>query len=77
MVLWTMCNGSRRHGAFPLRLIGDREILRPQTSYSRTDSILVSYQSSVTQGVRHVTEAAGLPSEIAQLPHLEGLVKFA
>jgi type IV secretory pathway TraG/TraD family ATPase VirD4 len=73
------CSASEGGGTaqFASRLIGDREIVRPQTSYSRSDSILVNYQSSVTQGVQHVTEAAVLPSEIEQLPDLEGLVKFA
>ena len=73
------CSASEGGGAalFASRLIGEREIVRPQTSYSRSDSILVNYQSSVTQGVQHVTEAAVLPSEIEQLPDLKGLVKFA
>jgi hypothetical protein len=73
------CSASEGGGTaqFASRLIGDREIIRIEVSHSRSDSILADYHSSVTEGEKHVTEAAVMPSEIEQLPDLEGLLKFA
>jgi type IV secretory pathway TraG/TraD family ATPase VirD4 len=73
------CSASEGGGTaqFASRLIGDREIIRIEVSHSRSDSILADYHSSVTEGEKHVTEAAVMPSEIEQLPDLEGLIKFA
>jgi type IV secretory pathway TraG/TraD family ATPase VirD4 len=73
------CSASEGGGTaqFASKLIGDRQIVRIEVSHSRSDSILVDPHSSTTEGQKHVTEAAVMPSEIEQLPDLEGLLKFA
>jgi hypothetical protein len=62
---------------FASKLIGDRQIVRIEVSRSRGDSILVDPYSSITEGQKHVTGAAVMPSEIEQMPDLEGLLEFA
>jgi type IV secretory pathway TraG/TraD family ATPase VirD4 len=77
------CSGSERGGTsrFASQLIGDREVIRREVSHSVSRPSLFSGGShsnvsdSVTQ--RHVTEAAVMPSEIEQLPDLEGYLKLA
>ena len=73
------CSASEGGGTaqFASKLIGDRQIVRIEVSHSRSDSVLVDPRSSTTEGQKHVTEAAVMPSEIEQLPDLEGLLKFA
>ena len=60
-----------------LKLVGDHEVVRIEVSHNRSDSVLINPHSSTTEGQKHVTEAAVMPSEIEQLPDLEGLLKFA
>ena len=59
----------RRH-----RKIGEREIVRQQVSRSQRPG---EWQASRTTSEHHVTEAAVLPSEIEQLPDLQGYRKIA
>jgi len=70
------CSGSEGGGTsrFASRLVGDREIVRMQQSRSRNSK---DWRSSVTSSEHHVTEAAILPSEIEQLPDLQGFLKLA
>lgn len=70
------CSGSEGGGTsrFASRLIGDREIVRIHQSRSRNAK---DWRSSVTRSEHHVTDAAILPSEIEQLPDLQGFLKFA
>jgi type IV secretory pathway TraG/TraD family ATPase VirD4 len=70
------CSGSEGGGTsrFASRLIGEREIVRVHQSRSRSSK---EWRSSVTSSEHHVTEAAVLPSEIEQLPDLQGYLKLA
>jgi type IV secretory pathway TraG/TraD family ATPase VirD4 len=70
------CSGSEGGGTsrFASRLIGEREIVRVHQSRSRNSK---DWRSSVTSSEHHVTEAAVLPSEIEQLPDLQGYLKLA
>ena len=70
------CSGSEGGGTsrFASRLIGEREIVRVHQSRSRSAK---DWRSSVTSSEHHVTEAAVLPSEIEQLPDLQGYLKLA
>ena len=65
------CSGSEKGGTsqFASRLIGDREIVRRQTSRGRDREGVFSEQ--------HVTEPAVLASELEQLPDLTGYLKTA
>lgn len=70
------CSGSEGGGTsrFASRLIGDREVIRTHQSRSRSGK---DWRTSVTSSEHHVTEAAVLPSEIEQLPDLQGYLKLA
>ncbi len=70
------CSGSEGGGTsrFASRLIGEREVVRTAVSRSRRPD---SWSSSTTTSEQHVTELAVMPSEIEQLPDLEGYLKFA
>ena len=70
------CSASEKGGtaAFASRLIGEREVVRLHESQStRSDDFSISR----TRSEQHVTESAVLPSEIEQLPDLEGYLKIA
>jgi Type IV secretion-system coupling protein DNA-binding domain len=71
------CSASESGGTarFASQLIGDREIIRKQVSRSRQLGKLFSGNETVSD--HHVTEAAVLPSQIEQLPDLEGYLKLA
>jgi type IV secretory pathway TraG/TraD family ATPase VirD4 len=70
------CSASEQGGTarFASRLIGDREVIRPQISYSRRPG---EWRSGRNRAEQHVIEAAVLPSEIEQLPDLAGYLKLA
>jgi hypothetical protein len=76
------CSGSENGGTsqFASRLIGDREIVRRQTSRGRDrDSafMLRGARRSTSTSEQHVTEAAVMPSQLEQLPDLTGYLKTA
>jgi hypothetical protein len=63
---------------FASRLIGQREVLREQTSISRSRSGFASpTHRSQTTTERRDTEDAVMASEIEQLPDLSGYLKLA
>jgi type IV secretory pathway TraG/TraD family ATPase VirD4 len=70
------CSASENGGTarFASRLIGEREIIREQTTKSRRPTDFLANRSVAEQ---HVTESAVLASEIEQLPDLQGFLKFA
>jgi type IV secretory pathway TraG/TraD family ATPase VirD4 len=76
------CSGSEHGGTshFASRLIGEREIIRRQTSRGRDregfwNSRAARRSTNISE--QHVTEAAVLPSELEQLPDLTGYLKTA
>jgi type IV secretory pathway TraG/TraD family ATPase VirD4 len=76
------CSGSENGGTsqFASRLIGEREIVRRQTSRGRDrEGFFVSRGSRRSTNVseQHVTEAAVMASELEQLPDLTGYLKTA
>ena len=73
------CSASEQGGTarFASRLIGEREIVRQQVTESHRGGFLGDPQHSTSTSVQHVTEAAVLPSEIEQLPDLQGFLKLA
>ena len=73
------CSASEHGGTahFASRLIGDREIRRPQISHTLGARFSRHSKDSTTYSDQHVIEAAVLPSEIEQLPDLSGFLKFA
>jgi type IV secretory pathway TraG/TraD family ATPase VirD4 len=76
------CSGSENGGTsqFASRLIGDREIVRRQTSRGRDrDGTFMSRGSrrSTSTSEQHVTEAAVMASQLEQLPDLTGYLKAA
>jgi type IV secretory pathway TraG/TraD family ATPase VirD4 len=76
------CSGSDNGGTshFASRLIGEREIVRRQTSRGtdREGSLIFKgARRSTNISEQHVTEAAVMPSEIEQLPDLAGYLKTA
>jgi type IV secretory pathway TraG/TraD family ATPase VirD4 len=76
------CSSSEHGGTsqFASRLIGDREVIRRQTSRANDrENWFTSRGSRRSTSVsrQHVTEAAVLPSELEQLPDLCGYVKTA
>jgi type IV secretory pathway TraG/TraD family ATPase VirD4 len=75
------CSGSDNGGTshFASRLIGDREIIRRQTTRGRDREafVLRSARRSTNTTTQHVTEAAVMPSELEQLPDLTGFLKTA
>jgi len=70
------CSASENGGTarFASHLIGEREIIREQTTKSRRPTDFLANRSVAEQ---HVTESAVLASEIEQLPDLQGFLKFA
>ena len=62
----TACVGSR--------LNGERELVRQQVSRSQWPN---EWHALRTTSEQHVTEEAVLPSEIEQLPDLQGYLKIA
>jgi type IV secretory pathway TraG/TraD family ATPase VirD4 len=70
------CSASAAGGTaqFASRLIGEREIVRPQLSKTRRPADLLSTK---TTSEHHVTESAVLASQIEQLPDLSGYLKVA
>jgi type IV secretory pathway TraG/TraD family ATPase VirD4 len=76
------CSGSDNGGTshFASRLIGEREIIRRQTSRGRDRNGLFSMKGlrrSTNVSEQHVTEAAVMASELEQLPDLCGYLKTA
>jgi len=76
------CSGSDSGGTahFASRLIGDRELLRQQTSRGRDRQGLFAGRGqrlSTQTTVQQVTEAAIMPSQLEQLPDLVGYFKTA
>ena len=76
------CSGSDHGGTshFASRLIGEREIVRRQTTRGRDRDgafIFKGARRSTNVSEQHVTEAAVLPSELEQLPDLAGYLKTA
>lgn len=76
------CSGSEHGGTsqFASRLIGEREIVRRQTSRGRDrESALAARGSRRSSNVsdQHVTETAVMPSQLEQLPDLTGYLKTA
>jgi type IV secretory pathway TraG/TraD family ATPase VirD4 len=78
------CSASEGGGTakFASQLIGDREMVRPESFESSSSPALFSAGSggfSNSRGVsyRRMTEAAVMPSEIEQLPDLSGYFKRA
>jgi type IV secretory pathway TraG/TraD family ATPase VirD4 len=78
------CSASEGGGTakFASQLIGDREVIRPESykSRSRPSMFLGGHAAfNVSEGVsyRRMTEAAVMPSEIEQLPDLAGYFKRA
>jgi type IV secretory pathway TraG/TraD family ATPase VirD4 len=76
------CAGSENGGTsqFASRLIGDREVVRLQTSRGRDhESSFFAKGARRSRNVteQRVTEAAVMPSELEQLPDLSGYLKTA
>jgi hypothetical protein len=76
------CAGSEHGGTsqFASRLIGEREVIRRQTSRGRDrDSFFATRgaRRSTSVSEQHVIEAAVLASQIEQLPDLTGYLKTA
>ena len=73
------CSASERGGTaeFASRLIGQREIIRRQTSRSGPFRLFGGLDAVHTTSHHHTMEDAVLPSEIEQLPDLTGFLKLA
>jgi len=76
------CSGSEHGGTshFASKLIGEREVVRRQTSRGSDREGLFSARGarrSKTVSEQHVTEVAVMPSQIEQLPDLCGYLKTA
>lgn len=74
------CSASENGGTarFASKLIGEREVTREQITESRGGGYLFAADHrSVSKSQQTVTESAVLPSEIEQLPDLQGFLKFA
>jgi type IV secretory pathway TraG/TraD family ATPase VirD4 len=74
------CSASEQGGTarFASRLIGQREVVREQTSTSRTrQGFGGTLSRSQTTSRQHLMEDAVLASEIEQLPDLSGFLKLA
>jgi type IV secretory pathway TraG/TraD family ATPase VirD4 len=76
------CSGSDNGGTahFASRLIGDREIVRKQTTRGRDregSAFLKGLRRSTNVSEQHLIEAAVMPSELEQLPDLSGFLKTA
>jgi type IV secretory pathway TraG/TraD family ATPase VirD4 len=70
------CSASENGGTarFASKLIGEREIIRQNVSRTRHPQHWVDTK---TRSEQHVIESAVLPSEIEELPDLQGFLKFA
>lgn len=74
------CSASENGGTarFASKLIGEREVFRDQVTNSKGGSGWFGYDHrSVSTSTHHVTESAVLPSQIEQLPDLQGYLKLA
>jgi type IV secretory pathway TraG/TraD family ATPase VirD4 len=73
------CSASEHGGTarFASQLIGQREVVRPQLSISREGGFGRRRTRSRSQSDQVVIEDAVLPSEIEQLPDLNGYLKLA
>jgi len=76
------CSGSEQGGTsmFASRLIGEREVVRRQTSRGRDRDGTFSSRStrrSLQVSEHHLSESAVLPAELEQLPDLCGYLKTA
>jgi type IV secretory pathway TraG/TraD family ATPase VirD4 len=76
------CSGSEHGGTsqFASRLIGEREVMRRQTSRALDRERWLAARGarrSTSISQHHVTETAVLPSELEQLPDLSGYLKTA
>jgi type IV secretory pathway TraG/TraD family ATPase VirD4 len=75
------CSGSEHGGTsqFAARLIGEREVVRPQHTRTRERSGLSGRRAQRSSSIseQQVTEPAVLPSELEQLPDLAGFLKTA
>lgn len=76
------CSGSENGGTshFASRLIGEREVIRRQTSRGQDrEGFFISRgaRRSTSVSEQHVTEAAVMASELEQLPDLTGYLKTA
>ena len=76
------CSGSENGGTshFASRLIGEREVIRKQTSLGRDREGWFGprgRRQSTTTSRQHVTELAVMASEIEQLPDFQGYLKTA
>jgi type IV secretory pathway TraG/TraD family ATPase VirD4 len=76
------CSGSENGGTshFASRLIGEREIVRRQTSHGRDRDGWFAGRGrrrSISVSAQHVTESAVMPSELEQMPDLTGYLKTA
>src|ERR1700726_3157887 len=73
------CSASEGGGTarFASSLIGEREITRENVTTNDGGGIFSRGHASTSKSVQYVTEAAVLPSEIEQLPDLQGFLKFA
>jgi hypothetical protein len=76
------CAGSENGGTsqFASKLIGERELVRRQVSRGRDHDSGFSARGgrrSTNVSAQHVVEAAVLPSELEQLPDLQGYCKWA
>jgi hypothetical protein len=73
------CSASERGGTaeFASRLIGQREVIREQVSYTRPSGFGGAARASRTHSEHHAIEQAVMTSEIEQLPDLTGFLKVA
>jgi type IV secretory pathway TraG/TraD family ATPase VirD4 len=76
------CSGSENGGTsqFASRIIGEREVVRLQTSRGRDREAGFSLRGarrSTQTSEHHATELALMPSELEQLPDLSGYLKLA
>jgi len=76
------CSGGEHGGTsqFASRLIGEREVMRRQTSRARDREQGLAARGgrrSTSISEQYITEAAVLPSELEQLPDLTGYLKTA
>ena len=76
------CSGSEHGGTsqFASRLIGEREVIRRQTSRGHDrDGFLTARgaRRSTSISEQHLIETAVLPAELEQLPNLSGYLKTA
>ena len=81
-ILILRCSGSENGGTshFASRIIGEREVLRLQTSRGRDREAglgLRGGRRSTQTSEHHATEMALMPSELEQLPDLSGYLKLA